>query len=205
MANTKKRKYSLLGWIGGHKLVSFTLILIIAIAGYFAYRAIALRQNKHDFQQASATINDIYNNIVRQVGEPDNAKVASYCTRTYQEFAGYSSPTCHIDTSIIYGLNNEDDANTILKKIQSLVSTDSRSFKPTKQLSDSIKDTLVASSIYHAASDTYQAYGLKCVLNYIYDTPREIDLKVSGLNKKPFEITIGCYGPAKQQYYRLAQ
>jgi len=89
-----------------------------------------------------------------------------------------------------------------MQAVQSLISK--HKFVPAQSLSSEISDRLVVNTIYHAASDKYKLASLQCTVNYVFDTPDETFLKLKDANKKPFEITIGCYGPAKQQYYRLA-
>lgn len=176
--------------------------VILIVAGFVLYHKHATAANKKNFQDARATIDNIYYDAIKQIGPADNAQISSSCSRSHVEFSK-GELSCDINTNFIYGVSDESESNDLMHKVQSTISTFS-DFKPSKSLSLSIKDSLVVDSIYHIATDSYTSHGLKCTVNYIYDTPRETDLRLKSSNQKPFEVTIGCSGPAKQQYYRLA-
>jgi hypothetical protein len=203
MALQKTKNLSRLRWPRDHKLISLLVIIALLVGGYFVYEAVVLRMNKHDFEQARAAIDVVYADIVSRVGQPDNYKKINYCARAHQEFTP-GSISCDSDTSIIYSVDNENEANSVFKRIQKIINSNSSLLKPTSVPDTSLKDSLVVDSAYHAASDKYRSHGLSCIANYIYDTPREIDLSIKDKDKKPFEVTIGCYGPARQAYYSLA-
>ncbi len=192
-----------LRFVKKHKITSAVLLILILVGGFFVYQRVVLELNKRAFAHARAAIDTVYADIVSQVGVPDDSKTIELCTQRYQEFTGYSDTTCHIDKSFIYGVVDKTDANILFKKIQSIINSNSQ-FKPTRSPASSITDSLAVNTYYHAASDKYKASGLDCVVNYVYDTPREIDLGIKDKNKKPFEITVGCYGPARQAYYPLS-
>jgi hypothetical protein len=200
MANTKTKK-SGPSWMWRHKLLSLIALLIIAAGAYAAYNHIQTSSNKRDFQQARVAIDSVYDNALRSVGKPDNAEVGSDCARSHQEFSG-GDLTCYLNTRFIYGVTNESEASRIFKKTQLLV-LKTPAFKP-ESISNAIIDSYQVNSVSHAASDKFKLYNLICSINYVYDTSREIDLSIKDSTKKPFEVTIGCYGPAKQQYYRLS-
>jgi hypothetical protein len=191
------------GFFGRHKITSaIILVTFLGIAGIFIYQKIALELNKCNFQHARTAIDSVYADIVRQVGPPDDYKVIDLCSRRYQEFTGYGNLTCHIDKSFIYGVGDEAESNNLFKKIQKNIDLNNE-FRSTQMRATSITDTLVVSTDYHTASDKYKIGSLDCVVNYVFDTPREIDLSIKEQTKKPFEITIGCFGPARQPYYPL--
>lgn len=195
-AKTKKR----LKW---RWLAYAVLLILVLIAGFKIYSHFSIAANKRAFQNARQTIDNVYYDAIKQVGMPDDAKISSSCSRSHEEF-GSGILSCDLNVNFIYGVNDQNQASLIFKKVQTDISSNHKDLKPTRPLAQSIKDSIVVSTTYHAASDTYKSYGLDCTVNYVYDTPREIDLAIKDTNKKPFEITLGCYGPAKQQYYRLA-
>lgn len=187
-----------------HRIITAVIFIAILVAGYFVYEAVAFRVNKHAIEQTRAAIDSVYSDIVVQVGQPDNYKQTNDCSRSYQEFTGYGDITCGIDTILNYGVNNEAEANNLVSRIQTIISRNG-SFNLTAPKSASITDRFVVNTSYHAASDSYKANGLNCKVNYVFDTPQETFLKISDNNKKVFEVTIGCYGPARGLYYPLAQ
>jgi hypothetical protein len=183
------------------RLIYLLILAGLIIVGFAAYQKFSSAQNKHDFEQARKVEDQILADVRKQVGEPDNAEIESYCSRASQEFT-QGGLKCHTNTKMVYAISSEDEANGIFKKIQS-TATNSK-LMPASKLSEGIKDYLVGDQSYHTASDTYRLSGLECTIGYTYNTPREIDLTIKDPSKNPFEITIGCYGPAKKQYYRLA-
>ena len=192
-------------WVKRHIIIILLILAVLSVASYFIYQKVAEDSNRLAFQSAQHAIDSIYADIVTRVGKPENHKVTNDCTRTYQEFTGYGSPTCHTDTSFIYGVANETEAKNLFKRIQKIINSAVEMFEIIRPPAISITDTFVVNSYYHAASDRYKVAGLDCVVNYIYDTPREIDLTIKDQTKKSFEVTIGCFGAARRAYYPLAQ
>ena len=166
------------------------------------YRSYSIWRNERDFAQARAAIDTVYADIVAKVGQPDNYKRTNNCSRPSQEF-GQGPLSCSVGTDFIYGVNDETQANTLFKQIQSVISQHPELLKPTKPLSTSIKDTLVVNDYYHDTQDYYEGGNIACFAKYSFDTPREIDLITANPLKKPMEVNINCVNEAKNQYYPL--
>ena len=194
MARVKTKKRNKFLWLA--------VLIALMVGGFATYKHISIAMNKRDFQNARIAINKIYSKVIGKVSRPDNAVAESFCSRSHKEFSK-GDLSCDINTNFIYGVDNEEIANQLLNSIQGQISS-VKEFKSVTPINKSLKDYNVVSNIYHTASANYNVGSLRCVINYVYDTPREIDLTIKDNSKKPFEITIGCYGPAKQQYYRLA-
>jgi hypothetical protein len=186
------------------KLSGLILIIILGAAGIFIYEKVALELNKRAFQHARTAIDSVYADIVTQVGQPDNFKRTSTCSRSYQELTGYGNASCDVDTSFIYGETDSNEATSTIKKIQSVIKSNSR-FNQTRPLSSNISDTLVVNSYYHGAQDFYKFDELDCTAKYVYDTPADTYLALSkSPNRKTLFIIVGCSGLARDQYYPLA-
>ena len=177
-------------------------VIIVLAAGGFSYRAYSAWTNKRDFVQARAAIDTVYADIITKVGQPDNYKRTNDCSRPSQEF-GQGPLSCHTDISFIYGVNNDAEANVVFKKIQ-LAITKNNAFKPTGEPKSSLSSATIINTTLFGAEDNYRVKGLQCVANYTYKTPSETDLKLKS-DQLPLEITLGCYGPARVQYYPLSQ
>lgn len=186
-------------WARAHKFYSLLLLITVLIVGIFVYEKVALELNKRAFAHARTAIDTVYADIVKNVGQPDNTALASECSRAHVTF-GEGDLTCSIDTDFIFGVKDEDEATALFKKIQGVINKH-RDFKPTRPLSLKITDQTVVNSAYHTASDEFISAGLPCIVNYVYDTPREIFLSINDSSKKPFQIVIGCNGKAWALYY----
>jgi hypothetical protein len=188
-----------LPWMRTHKLISLFMFIVLLVAGIFVYERIALELNKRAFAHARSAIDTVYADIIKSVGPPDNSKRSSDCSIYENEFV-VGPDYCNIDTSFIYGVLDEDEATAQFKKIQTVINQH-KNFKPTRPLSLKITDQTVVNSAYHTASDEFIAAGLPCIVNYVYDTPREIFLSINDSSKKPFQIVIGCNGKTWALYY----
>jgi len=192
-----------LGWILKHKVASTVLSLVILTICILVYQEVALQMNRHSFQQARKNIDIVYADIVAKVGPPDNSERMSTCSVYHGEFS--DGPTsCNLDTAIIYGVKDKNDADATIKKIQDRMNNYRDLFTPTKTPDLSIKDTLAVNTVYHIASVSYKSAGLDCGVGYVYDTPTETDLSLKDNTKKPLQMNIGCWGGARSKYYTLS-
>ena len=189
-------------WARSHKFYSLLLLTILLVAGIFVYERVALELNKRAFSQARATIDTIYADIVAQVDQPDNSKHSDTCS-IYTEVYSTGPTYCNIVTTLIYGVKDESEANNVFKKIQLVIESHNDLIDSIKPLSSKISAMTVANAPYYASSDRYKSSGLNCVANYIYDTPQQISLTVEDNKMKPLEITLGCNGKARADFYSL--
>jgi hypothetical protein len=196
MASPKTKRSRRSKW-----LIYSILFLILLVSGYKVYDHFSIAANKRAFQNARAAIDNIYFDSIKQLGPADNAEASSSCKRDHVEF-GTGQLSCNVGINFIYGLNNESEANMKMSTVQKLIQKSM--LKPTMLLSAELKDSTVTTSYFHTATDSYQLNGLDCTASYIYDTPQLTSLSVKRSSQKQFEIVMGCSGPAKQQYYRLA-
>lgn len=160
------------------------------------------QQNELAFKEARIAIDLIYEEVVAQVGKPDDSKQTNSCARNFQEWGG-GEITCDVGADFIYGVNGRTEATEIYKKIQSIVLSKDNTLLPDSPLSTSIKDELVIDTYYHSAYDSFKTNkGLKCIAKYVYDTPKDTYLPIPE-GEIGFYVTIGCYGGAKAAYYPL--
>lgn len=199
MAPRKSKTHNPLLWIRGHKIISLLLFIVLPVAGFFVYEKVALELNKRAFVHARAAIDTVYADIVAQVGPPDNSKRVIECSTSHVTF-GQGPISCSVDTDFIYGVSDEGEAVALFRKIQAVISKN-KQFKPTKALSLTITDQTVVNSAYHTASDEFSLDGLQCIVNYVFDTPREIFLTINDNSKKPLQVVIGCHGITRAMYY----
>lgn len=182
-----------------HKFYSLFLVVVLLVAGIFVYGRIALELNKRAFAHARAAIDTVYADIVKNVGQPDNFKRSSTCSRPNQVY-GQGPLSCEVSTTFIYSVLNMSQANIYHKKIQTIVDKQ-EVLKLSKPASSGITTGLVVNTYYSDAHDFYRNNGLNCEVSYWYDTPRQIELQIRDKNKKPLEVSITCNDWAKAQYY----
>lgn len=180
------------------------VVIAILIAGYWIYGQASTYTNKRDFQQANASINNAEKQISTDIGKPDKSEHQNNCSRSYQELTGYGEITCYIDFSFAYAMDNENQSNLAMSKIQVILKGSKVFARPQKSLASSLTDAVALSSEYHEAQDIYKYRDLTCTAKYVYDTPQDTFIKLK-TDKKVFYTVIGCTGPAKKLYYPLNQ
>jgi hypothetical protein len=190
-------------WPLRHKWIAGLALLLVIIGLSLAYQAYARYSNHKSFIQARQDIDLIYADVVKQVGQPDNYKETNSCSQSYQEFVGYGDISCSIDTEFIYGVVDAAQANSLFKKIQTTINS-SEVLTPQSRPSNAITGEWIVNDYYQTSSDDYKTTrGMVCRVNYIFDTPREIDLKIKNQNAKPIQINMGCWDRAKASWYPL--
>ena len=191
-------------WIRAHKLVSLVLMVILLILGFFVYQRVTLELNKRAFAQARTAIDAVYEDIVENVGQPDNFKATNECSRSHIAI-GDGPLSCYIDNEFIYGVEDKNEANSLRQKIKSTISNHSDVLKPTPQTTSSIDITPSGSTETNIFVDHYDSAGLLCAIKYVFEIPREIALELKrGSNKKPFFVVISCSGDAREIFYPLS-
>ncbi len=191
---------SLWPWPRRHKAANSLMLILVIVLGIVVYERLALRAHREDFIQARAAIDTVYTDIVAKVGQPDNFRRTSECSRPSQEF-GQGPLSCSVGTDFIYGVGSKQQANKLFHQIQGIIGGHSDLFVQTQPLATSITDTLVIRNSYHDAQDYYSLGGLKCTSKYIYDTPEETYLKLHKPLPHNLYISLGCYGRSKANYY----
>ena len=200
---SKTPKQPPLSWIKPHKWLSLLILLLLIIIGFSIYQKISIYNNKRAFEQARTTIDSIYADIVKQVGQPDNHKRVSSCDYASREF-GHGPLGCSVYVEFAYSVNNNERATSIVKRSSVILSSDQKitysnlsSVTPFKNIS---KNPLQRVSI----SFSKNSYGFTCTLTSVYSVPYRLSGYLSVANKGDvLSSIIGCEGPAKQAYYKL--
>jgi hypothetical protein len=196
---------SLKSWLKDPKnrpAITVTIVLVL-IAGLWGYHAVAKWQNKRQFEHARASIDQLYSDIVANVGKPDNHKRTDICSRPNMKFE-QGPLSCDVDLSFIYGVENEPEALDKMHKIQNVINSH-KDFNSQGAVSKLISSSSIGSNLYQGARDTYKYEDLDCVVVFTYDTPSETYLELTNsLSKKTFYISIGCGGYARSEVFPLA-
>src|SRR5437868_15522224 len=106
----QKTKIFSIGWLKGHKIISFFLLIILAVAGIFVYEKVAYEMNKRAFAQAKTAIDSVFADIVRQVGPPDDKKFNLKC-HAIREVYGDGPTSCTLTIYFIYPIADKARAD----------------------------------------------------------------------------------------------
>lgn len=178
MTKTKKSKINLRVYL---------YLLVLLIAGIFVYNYLSMQPNKKNFQQARASIDDIYSGTTSVLGKPDATKRINSC----------GGSQCTVYTSFVYGVADKNQAEEYFKQIRSQIRSQ-KSLVPTKPLSHALD---LSTNGFDSAQDLYSEGKLLCTAKYTYNPPQVTLLKVKDINSNPLYVEIGCTGAAKKNFY----
>ena len=193
-----------LSWLRKHKWLSIPILLVVAVVlialGAVVYNKIATELNRRAFQQANYAIETIYNDIVKEVGPPDDNKRESRCSRSRGEFS--EGPLgCYTSMFFIYGLSNKDQSDLTIKRIRSII-VNSQSILVAASSSTESSGLITKAPGNTSSTDYYQAPGrIKCRADYAFDTSYGSFLKLKDPDAKPLAINISCSGMAMEDYF----
>lgn len=188
-----------LNYIKAHRRLSLALVIAILILCYFPLHAYRIYADEHKFSQSRSAIDDAYSKISSSIGEADDIKRQSSCFKDSGLLRDHV--TCAVETDFIYSSANQNQANTLMGKIQQAIAA-SHHFKPSHKLSKALSNDLVYDTYYHDAEDTYRGpHGIDCSVKYSFDTLDEVDLTWRDQSLKPFEIFFSCSGGSAKTVY----
>lgn len=204
MAKSSLNKFKrFLFWVRSHKLYSLFIFIVLLVVGFFVYEKIALELNKQAFAQARVAINTVYADIVSQVGQPDNSKQTSECSRSHVAI-GDGPLSCYLDTEFIYAVTNKQQADQLMKNIKSVINNNTDLFVSSSAPTSIIYVNPAPSSGSNSEINYYSTSGLFCAIKYVYDTPKETFLELlNHNNKKTFFAALSCSGDAREAFYSL--
>jgi hypothetical protein len=92
-------------------LISF----LILGAGFAAYNQYQIYQEKQDFKQAEAVLDDLANNIADELGKPIYNSKEKYCSYRSVKLSDTGPPTCIVNVALTYNTSelNEDSIGKI--------------------------------------------------------------------------------------------
>lgn len=174
------------------KLAWFAAAILVLGFGYYAYNSYIKWNDRHRFEQAQASIDELYTDIVAKVGEPNNYRRSASCSRPNQKFE-QGPLSCNVGVEFVYDLNDRSEAESKYESAQSVIKNQNQLFTLTtydKKLKDVSFNTWLSVSGY---GKMIAANGMGCVFKFVFDTPKSTYLDIKGETKgKVFYGTLSC-------------
>lgn len=186
-----------------HKVLSPLCSLLLLALGFFIYEKAALELNKRAFIGARHTIDIVYADIVKDVGQLNNSLTINECSRSHLELSD-GPLSCSVNTEFVYGVADKNESDKLMSKIKASVAKHAASFKPTAPP----KSEISVSPSVHDVSDSevgyYSAAGLFCTIKYVFDTPEDLDIRLQNSNAMPFAVNVSCSSKARDVFYPIS-
>jgi hypothetical protein len=181
------------------------VLLVVVVGGFVAYQQYAIWANKHKFEQARASIDTLYTDIVTQVRKPDKverSQTCGYAARKYER----GPLSCGDYLYLVYGVADDSQATDIANNLVTVMSTD-KDFEvtfsdvatnlPFTPISDGREKELGLDLIEKKS-------GMHCSTEYIFAAKGDDSLYLStdstDLN---LSIAFVCQGDARTEHYDL--
>lgn len=92
------------------------ILLVVGAIGFGLYRDYSVKADKEKFEQAKASIDALYADIVATAGQPDKEERGQTCG--YAEFKNSKGPlSCMVRIAFVYPTGNNGEATTIFSNM----------------------------------------------------------------------------------------
>jgi len=219
MTKKKKQKFPL----PRKNILIAAVIALVLGAGYLSYYLIhnhAITQDKSRFAQAGNDVETVADAIVAAVGQPQDRKDGAKCSYAHMKYKN-GPLSCEVYSYLAYGVNNPDDANAIVQKVDPLLVLHGNpwQFKELVEKPHEFTDGVNYSDnfvVLHDLFDTEQRTttykdknkDFSCSIEYLYHNSVSHldgypDLNVP--NDQTLLIDIDCSSSAKAAYFSIEE
>jgi len=181
------------------------LILFVAVGGLLFYRDYSIKADKDRFEQAKASIDKLYSDIVANAGEPANAEKSQSCGRA--EFKNSGGPlSCLVRIAFVYAVKDSADATDKYGAVQQAISkygdifiktfSNEAEVYPFSALADDRDDKEIGVSLAEIKS------GMGCSIRVVYAHGEDLSHRLSiGGAPEALSGSIACQDGAKAEHY----
>lgn len=179
----------------------FLALIVLVFGGLWVYSKVSFELNKRAFEQARVAIDEIYADIAKGVGRPDDSKQSNYCG-SFRGVYGSGPTACYLDTSFMYGISDQAESKIFIEKIRNTINLRYDLLKFAPELSTSSQAVMTTPEIGGKITHTYTTKSkLECSVSYLYDPTFDTGLKLEELDKKQLYVSINCSGDSRGDYY----
>jgi len=175
----------------------FALLLVVVLLGVLAFigvNKLIIYNQKKQFDQAEKSLDTLYTDIVKNVGQPTSVNKDNHCS--YQSTAwGNGDRGCSVGVDAYYdNISNKQEAIATARNIESRLENISY-VSILRKLSEN-EDTYVKPGNYSSSDDIkFKDQNLKCYVSYV------LDKKELYSENATLRVSMNCYGDAKAEFY----
>lgn len=188
-----------------HWQVILILVLVFGILGFIGVNKLIIYNQKQQFDQAEKSLDTLYANIVKDVGQPTSMTKDKSCSYASTE-GGSGDRRCQISLALYYQ-NQEDEAtaNLTANNIDDTISKIKNSILVDNSLLGNLRFSASSDYFSRESNEVDAKGGLICSVGYYYGT----DLSRTILRNQYFKIPTGtnfitlisCYNDSLAEFY----
>jgi hypothetical protein len=177
-----------------HWQVILIVVLAFGILGFIGVNKLIIYNQKQQFDQAEKSLDTLYTNIVKDVGQPTSMNKDDFCSYRSVEF-GQGDRNCSVGIYAYFSdITNKESALLIAKKTESALNQISN-IEILRNLTQN-DDKYVSPGNYSSSSDfKFKDQNLECYISYT------LNKSGSRSSSSSFGMGLSCYGPAKDEFY----
>jgi hypothetical protein len=187
-----------------NKWAMFGILSLVIIAGFLVYRQFEIKEEKQRFEQARASIDALYTEIVAIAGEPDKTETSESCGYAERKF-DRGPRSCNVRTAFVYSLSDEKAANQQYKSVKSGLSESQGYFTITftnegERLPLKPYDESFENEIDYSMREVLTS--MNCSLSVRYgSSDADWHFINSTAERNSISVSMGCRGDAKAEHY----
>lgn len=168
-------------------------VVFVGILGFLGINQLIIYNQKQQFKAAEESLDAIYADIVKEIGQPTESTKEKFCSYRSQKI-GRGDRSCKIySTGKYHGIVDKNSAIEFTKKIRDALG-DTPGVAITR-VSSPEDSPLTASDKYQATDELkLLSSPIWCFASYDFDP-------TNPQSSKSFEFTLGCSDSAKAEYY----
>lgn len=192
-------------WVKSHRLLSVLVLVLLILGGFLVYRQYSIAQERQRFEQARASIDELYTEIVATAGEPDKSERSQSCGYASRKF-DRGPRSCSVRVQFVYGVTSNEDASNKFNQIRLGLKKKSDIFLVTYSNEQEVTPfkKLKANNDEKEAgiSTPEKRSGLSCSMRLIYaKSDNDSHFIISTTQPESLSASISCYGDAKEEHY----
>jgi hypothetical protein len=187
-----------------YKIVSVFIVAVLLLLVCVIYSQIQAINEKARFEQARASLDKVYADIVKEAGKPDAEKKTQRCTYGSRKY-GKGPLGCSVSVNFVYGVKNVIEAKKLTDRIDISIGKNKSILTKTYTSKDlnPFSTEYEWKIVQEIGSDyTDIKSGLSCTLSYIY-APNSTSFHtiISVKAAKNMSVVLVCGGSAKVEHY----
>src|SRR3989344_2632351 len=107
--------------VKSNKVLVVIILVVAVVGGFVAYQQYSIWADKRKFEQARASIDALYADIVAQAGQPDRvekSQTCGYANRKYEQ----GPLSCSVKAHFAFSADNNTQATEIAEKVHQTIS-----------------------------------------------------------------------------------
>jgi len=175
----------------------FAVLLVVVLLGVLAFigvNRLIIYNQKKQFDQAEKSLDTLYADIVKNVGQPTSMKKDKSCSYRSEKYS-QGERSCSVDIYMYFNdVNQQQDAMDLALRVEdSLMKNERINLTSTTAQNN---NPYVSSHDYNSSDGfKFKDQQLSCYSDYT------LDKQALFSDTKSFRVTLSCYGNSRSEFY----